>query len=1254
MRSAKKKTRSILIPLLISLLLLGGIVYGALQLSDGLSGNISTSKFPVYIREYMSSNTLYPNESGVCCDWVELYNSADTTIEIGGFHLTDDSRKSIYTIPSGTMLEAHGSYVIYCMRSGGAGYADMGISRSGGEELLLLNRKNVLIDSVLTIPLAVNTSAERQPDGSFIACDTPSPGADYAEPVTEEEEEPVLTDVPGPVSISEVIPANTFYADENGHVTDIVELVNTSDAPVDIGGYVLQQKIDGKQFTVPAGTVLAPGGYYLIYCARSMTEGLYADFALSRSGGELLLLYTPDNTLTDHLTTVVSGRNEGIVRTDGVVTVLGFATPGFENTEAGLKQCLQAHSTGPVTVSEIMTSNESYPNADETVTDWVELYAAADTDLSGWGLSDTCASARYLFPEGTVLRAGEYLLVPCDGSNGKTLNAAHFGLSSLGGEILYLTRPDGTLADACVTIASSTDASLVRSGADTVVSDTPTPGFENSAAGRAAYEATLPRTVTGLVISEIMPRNACTLPDGNGRFLDWVELYNAGTETLDLSRFCFSDKESDPVRFRLPDRSLAPGEYVIVFCAKDATAAPGETLAPFGLSAKGATLYISTPQGKILDTVSYPQAAKDRSFIRGEGASVTETEYPTPGFANTAAGYNAFIASNIPQGLYIAEVMPSNRTIARTNGSYYDWIELCNGSDSAVTLSDYTLTDDPDMPGKCVLPKVTLESGKRYLVYCSGDASLTDSSAFHCPFTLNGGEDRVYLYRSDGTIADYLHVFHVPVEGSIGRDSREGGIQVYETPTPGKANTGGTEASPLSVMPVSDKASGIYAETEGFFVTLSGEGTIYYTLDGSKPVPGAKKTSEYTEPVQIKKTSVLRAVLIEPDKRPSEVLTLAYTVNEGHNIAVLNLVMDPADFDGKTGIYSHPKETWEREACIVFTDANGTVTHDCGVRISGQHSRTRAQKSFKLIFSDRYGGRLRYDIFGETCEQKTFPALLIRAGIDSKYGIFREPLIQHLALPFRDTMFVQDSVPCILYVNGAYYGIYFFMEALTEESLADRVDVTTDSVTMYKGYLYPEHTYLEIYRILLYIQENDMTRAEHFEYVKAHLHLEDLIDWAIFQAYCHNADVSANIRYFVSDEDDGRWHFVFYDVECGFKAKASFDVVLTSGNTAEFLVPLLQNSEFRDMFLKRLAYHCENTFPREKVLALLYEFDAAVRPETERHFKRWNLQPKTYVYNFNRIESLIKEDDRVEDLKQSAKKLLKLSDSEYARYFGGR
>lgn len=793
---------------------------------------------------------------------------------------------------------------------------------------------------------------------------------------------------------------------------------------------------------------------------------------------------------------------------------------------------------------------------------------------------------------------------------------------------------------------------------DTVPAETEAPPAYAEGTGAAATqqptpdpadaEAAEPQTVTtGLVISEIMVHNACTVATSGGRFLGWVELYNAGEEPESLDGFCLSDREDDPVRCRLPAVTLTPGQYALIYCGGAEAFPEGDISVPLALNSEGGVLLLASSTGAVADRVDYAAARADRSFVRTESGEFEETDHPTPGFPNSGAGYSAFLTSFVPEDLYISEAMPDNRTEARTRGAYYDWVELCNGSEEPLSLEGYSLTDDPAVPDKYVLPEISLNSGARLLVYCSGDASLTDRTAYHCPIRLNSGEDRLYLYR-DGQLADYLHIYRVPVDGSIGRTDPADGVCLYDAPTPGKANKGGRALRLPSAMPTADVPSGVYENTESLLVALTGPGTIFYTADGSRPT---ENSAVYTEPIEITQSAVLRAVALEEDKGLSDVLTLAYTLNGGHRLPVVNLVLAPEDLRGLRGIYTRPDDSWQKAGCLIYTDANGTVTHDCGIRMGDRQSDVRSQRSFRLVFSDQYGGRISYDIFGGDCEQTSFPQLMLKAGQDSRYCIYREALIQHLAMPYRSTTFVPDSVPCVVYVNGAYYGVYQFMEDLTEETLADRLGVHVDSLTVHRGTLTMADKDLEIFQLMQYVQNHDMRDSEHYEYVKARLAFQDLNDWAIFQAYCHNTELNGHVIYFKSAETDGRWHVAFSDAENGFKTAAGLDLVLQKGQTAIFLKALLRNEEFRDMFLKRLSYHCENTFRQDRVLSLLYAYNTVTYSETGPHAKRWNFKPVSYVNSFRQVERLLTA-DRAGELKKSAKTLLKLTDEEYQYYFG--
>jgi hypothetical protein len=69
--------------------------------------------------------------------------------------------------------------------------------------------------------------------------------------------------------------------------------------------------------------------------------------------------------------------------------------------------------------------------------------------------------------------------------------------------------------------------------------------------------------------------------------------------------------------------------------------------------------------------------------------------------------------------------------IADEDGEFKDWIELYNAGASAVDVYNYTLTDDPAVPNKWVLPHLVIPAGGYSLIFCSGKNRYATS-----PFTM--------------------------------------------------------------------------------------------------------------------------------------------------------------------------------------------------------------------------------------------------------------------------------------------------------------------------------------------------------------------------------------------------------------------------------------------------------------------------------------------------------------------------------------
>ena len=139
-----------------------------------------------------------------------------------------------------------------------------------------------------------------------------------------------------------------------------------------------------------------------------------------------------------------------------------------------------------------------------------------------------------------------------------------------------------------------------------------------------------------LMINELMQSNIDCIMDDLNEFPDsWVELYNTSNESVNLNdwRLGLSDKADEA--WQLANKTIAPGQYVLVYCDKEATGMHTS----FRLdSGKGSSVYLFKGQ-TIVDQVTdmVKQPAPNIAYGRKTDGS-SEWGYqltPTPGSANT-------------------------------------------------------------------------------------------------------------------------------------------------------------------------------------------------------------------------------------------------------------------------------------------------------------------------------------------------------------------------------------------------------------------------------------------------------------------------------------------------------------------------------------------------------------------------------------------------------------------------------------------
>ena len=210
---------------------------------------------------------------------------------------------------------------------------------------------------------------------------------------------------------------------------------------------------------------------------------------------------------------------------------------------------------------------------------------------------------------------------------------APFRLSATG-DTLMLFNANGTAIDTVNLPAVTRNCSYARMDASSwVESSMPTPGMANSEESyRALHE---PRSDSPVIVTELMSTNSATIADENGQYYDYIELYNRSGEAVNLSGWYLSDDSASVRKWRFPDVSLAPGEYLVVFASGlDRKDDPAHLHTSFSLSSEGEEVVLSDANGREMDSVQFDLLQRDVAWSRADDGSWSSARQPSPGRAN--------------------------------------------------------------------------------------------------------------------------------------------------------------------------------------------------------------------------------------------------------------------------------------------------------------------------------------------------------------------------------------------------------------------------------------------------------------------------------------------------------------------------------------------------------------------------------------------------------------------------------------------
>ncbi|HTL56672.1 MAG TPA: lamin tail domain-containing protein [Candidatus Limnocylindrales bacterium] len=201
---------------------------------------------------------------------------------------------------------------------------------------------------------------------------------------------------------------------------------------------------------------------------------------------------------------------------------------------------------------------------------------------------------------------------------------------------------------------------------------------------------TLPRSVR---INEFMAANAHSIRDEDGQHSDWLELYNGGTQPVDLSGWYLTDNPGKLTKWRIPDGVImASQSYLLIWASGlDRTNFPGPLHTNFKLDkTAGNSLDLVFSDGSsVLSSFSpYPQQYDDVSYgcDRLDPALVGYFTNATPNGPNSAIGpgFGPDVVFSVPGGSFQQPFALSLST-ADTN-AVIRYLLVTNGPSAVVTV----------------------------------------------------------------------------------------------------------------------------------------------------------------------------------------------------------------------------------------------------------------------------------------------------------------------------------------------------------------------------------------------------------------------------------------------------------------------------------------------------------------------------------------------------------------------------------------
>jgi len=356
--------------------------------------------------------------------------------------------------------------------------------------------------------------------------------------------------------------------------------------------------------------------------------------------------------------------------------------------------------------------------------------------------------------------------------------------------------------------------------------------------------------------------------------------------------------------------------------------------------------------------------------------------------------------------------------------------------------------------------------------------------------------------------------------------------------------------------------------------------------------------------------------------------------------------------------YKQKGREWEREVNVTmfeFTTDSATevINQNCGIRIQGNYSRSDLQKGFRLYARNDYSdNNFKYAVFGEEYVNDAgevmdkYKNLVLRAGGNCAFtSKFNDTFWQDMAK--EAAVETKKSRPCVVYLNGEYWGLYVLEEDFSDDYFEDVHGVEKDNVVVYKGdaesleigYKLDEGELPEGESEDYYFKElkeffathTNVASKEDYDELAKLVDPESVMDYFAVECWINNKwdwpGKNWSMWKVINTEEsdnkytDGRWRFMLYDVEFGgvsgssdagtntikednYKPNGLLDMD-TDNPAVLCFAYFMTNNEFRDAFYERIKGLSTGMFEYELLKEGLNHYEDMYAPLYDQFFRRY-------------------------------------------------